>query len=152
MLAARNSFFHPRRIHFFGTFTAQVSVIGIDIRISRKAQMRNLYPIFVSWANYKALRVTITVKMHAHNRKTSHFLRLFQRLFLFSCLYRQSAGIHSVFRLSGAAVILSFDPVQRIPGSIRIYYSVDSIISVLYIEETQARKGLFLLFWTFPFL
>ena len=36
MLAARNSFFHPRRIHFFGTFTAQVSVIGIDIRISER--------------------------------------------------------------------------------------------------------------------
>ena len=84
--------------------------------------------------------------MHAHNRKTSHFLRLFQRLLLFTCLCRQSAGIHSVLRLSGTAVILSVDPGQRIPGSIRIYYSVDSIISVLYIEETQAQKGLFLLF------
>ena len=48
MLAAQNSFCHPRRIHFSGTFSAQVSAIGIDIRISGKAQMRNLYPIFVS--------------------------------------------------------------------------------------------------------
>ena len=48
MLAAQNSFFHLRLIHFFGTFAAQIYVIGIDIKISRKAQMRNLYPIFVS--------------------------------------------------------------------------------------------------------
>jgi hypothetical protein len=48
MLAEQNSFCHSRRIHFSGTFTAQVSIIGIEKWILRKVQMRNLYPIFVS--------------------------------------------------------------------------------------------------------
>ena len=46
--------------------------------ILKRAQKSNLYPIFVLLANYKALRVTISVKTLVYYSKTSRFLRHFK--------------------------------------------------------------------------
>ena len=72
-------------------------IIGPYIRISKEPQKCNLNPISVSWGNYKALRVTITVKRPIYNRKTLTFLQLGRGCCSLCALFRRSSARKGFF-------------------------------------------------------